>query len=71
MNYLLSKLLGILGSSASHTVQALVPALAEREPIQDNSDANIFSSFTYICHFNNQKHYKSYNYYMAIETSYK
>lgn len=34
--------LGILGSSVSHIKQALVPADADKEPIQDNSDANIF-----------------------------
>ncbi len=39
-NYL-SKLLGILGSSINNRRHALLPAEAEREPIQDSNDANI------------------------------
>ena len=39
-NYLI-KDLGILGSSANHTQQALEPIEAAREPIQDKNDVNI------------------------------
>ena len=39
-NYLI-KDLGILGSSANHTQQALEPVEAAREPSQDKNDANI------------------------------
>ena len=37
-----NKLFGILGSSTNHAKQALVPALADNEPIQFNNPANIF-----------------------------
>ena len=70
--YLLSKLFGILGSSINQITQALVPAEAEREPIQDNSAANILhTSFLLHFHTNYKIHYKSYNYCMVTETSYK
>ena len=70
--YLLSKLLGILGSSINQKIQALVPAEADREPIQDNSAANIFhTSFLLHFHTNYKIHYKPYNYCMVTETSYR
>lgn len=70
-DYLFNKDFGILGSSANHNMQALVPKLEDNEPIQDNNDANILYLLYFLFHINYKKHHSFYSYYMVIETSYK
>ena len=69
-NYLI-KDLGILGSSANHTQQALEPVEDAREPTQDKNEANIILYLLFLFfHINYKAHCNFYNYYMVNETSY-